>query len=194
MNGTRSIVVVTLNIVWNIAICVSISVNADCSHLSIGNTSASMKKITEPMQLNIRWMKDARLPLEVAPIEANIAVTQVPIFIPRVMNIAFSSVIRLAPAIVMRIIVVAEELCTIAVTVRPMRSSSIGLLIDVMTCSITGELLNEFIAALITCKPTNIIPMLPMIQPHRLTLSCLDICMNAPTQARAAKNAVIGRD
>ena len=58
----------------------------------------------------------------------------------------------------------------------------------------TGESLKVFIAELITCKPTKIIPILPMMQPQRLTLSRLDICINAPTQARAAKNAVIGKD
>ena len=150
MNGTRRMAVVTLNIVWNIAICVSTSVKADFSHLSIGSTSASMKKSSEPMQLNIRWINDARLPLGVVPIDANIAVTQVPMFIPSVMNIAFSSVIRFAPAIVINIIVVAEELCTIAVTVRPMSRRTTGLLIEVMTFSMTGESLKVSIAELMT--------------------------------------------
>ena len=110
MKPTSKSVVVTLNIVWNIAICVSISGNAAASHLSMGRHSARMKNTIEPNTLNMRCITDARLPLVVAPMEASTAVTQVPMLMPSVRKMELLRSIKPTPAIVIKMLVVAEEL------------------------------------------------------------------------------------
>ena len=51
------------------------------------------KNIIVPKILKSKWITEARLAFVFAPIEASIAVTQVPIFIPSVTKIALRSVI-----------------------------------------------------------------------------------------------------
>ena len=66
-------------------------------------------KIIVPITLNARWMKAVLLALVVVPIEAMIAVTQVPIFEPKIINKALETSIAPFPTITITRPVAAED-------------------------------------------------------------------------------------
>ena len=67
-------------------------------------------KTAEPITLKVKWISATRFALGVPPTDAKSAVTQVPIFAPRIINSAISSFKIPAPTIVMTTPVAAEEL------------------------------------------------------------------------------------
>jgi hypothetical protein len=78
--------------VWNIAICVAGFTNNRCktSTLNDFHIKSIMANTTEPITLNNRCMTLARLAFTVVPIDEISAVTQEPMFEPRMIyNTAF---------------------------------------------------------------------------------------------------------
>ena len=78
---------VTLKKVWNMAISVAADPNhvRKVSFIKFGQHISRMKKRTEPKVLNIRWISPARFALAPDVKEDISAVTQEPMFVPRMM-------------------------------------------------------------------------------------------------------------
>ena len=111
INGSNK-VVVTLKMMWNKAICISpLFGNIASKKETIYGVKIQMKivKIIVPITLNARWMKAVLLALVVVPIEAIIAVTQVPIFEPKMINKALETSIAPFPTITITRPVAAED-------------------------------------------------------------------------------------
>ncbi len=122
----------TLKKVWNIAIWVAAAGNhwRKVSSMNPGQHSRTAKKMAEPRVLNIRWMSPARLALAPAVMEDMRAVTQEPMFVPKMIySTSLPPEPMVSPATDMAIIteVVAELDCTSAVSRMPIRNSRKGL-------------------------------------------------------------------
>ena len=79
---------------------------------------STVKRIA-PIMLKERCMTAARRASREPPIEESIAVTQEPMFSPRVMKIAALVMMRPLPASICKIPTETEELCKMAVTTAP---------------------------------------------------------------------------
>ena len=132
----------------------------------------TIKNITEPNVLNIKWISDALLPFVEAPkLESN-AVTQEPILVPKTMNNAVSTGIIPPPAITIIIPAAAEDDWTKAVNKAPNKINNIGKSIAVnkfWNNEVISGLLLASKAPLIISNPTKITPRPQIIEPINLT-------------------------
>jgi len=78
----------TLNTVWKMEIPTLSAVDAAKAGLSMKTTNITVPNRIVPKMLNSRWMTAALLAVLLAPTADKRAVTQVPIFCPRVMKTA----------------------------------------------------------------------------------------------------------
>ena len=127
-NGKRRIVFSTLNTVWKTEMPTLFTCESAQFPLKENITNIPMPNTTAPTTLKSRWITAARFAVRFAPRLDNRAVTQVPMFCPRVMNTAELQFTTPLAASVCRIPTEAEELWMIAVTTRPVRMPRIGLL------------------------------------------------------------------
>ena len=122
----------TLNTVWNTEISTLLMVLCAQAASAENRTNMTIPKITAPTTLKSRWITAARLAVRLAPILESSAVTQVPMFCPRVMKIADCQLTMPFKASVCRIPTEAEELWMMAVTTAPVSIPKIGLLPSTM--------------------------------------------------------------
>ena len=108
---------VTLNITWKRDTLIWSDIgsppgNIETRRFTIGSLNSHIIAVnsTVPITLNVKCIRATRLELAFAPTEARSAVTQVPMFAPRIMNSARSSGRTPVPTIVITTPVDAEEL------------------------------------------------------------------------------------
>ena len=110
-----------------LAICLTALFGESCRIQSgMGSTKTSKDIMAAPKMLNSKWIIATRFAFLLVPMDASIAVTQVPIFVPKIMNTAVSIPTSSCIARAWSMPTEAEELCMTAVIPIPMRIPSSG--------------------------------------------------------------------
>ena len=157
-------VLMTLKKVWNIAICVPGLLGNHASKVRrfmSGQHIIMMKNMMEPMTLNSRCIIAARRALTEVPMQESSAVTQVPMLVPRTTYMtAFPPPPMMMPCVAMemRMTVMAEEDCTMAVMAMPRKKSRKGLVMLAKRSTMTWLSLKNAIEPSMTSKPTKTRP------------------------------------
>ena len=143
------------------------------------------------MTLNVMWSIPALVAFLEPPIEAKTAVTHVPMLRPKMMNIAWSSVMRCAPeadiAIAWSIPTPAAELWMMITNMIPTMIPRKGLLMDDMMSLTASSLLKGSMESFISDIATKIKPSPAMASPMLLSFLSFTIM-----QKKVPKRATIG--
>ena len=147
-------------------------------------------KTNVPIALNNKCMTAVRLALVLAPSDAIIAVTHVPMLVPSITNKALPIGIMPAPDMVTSIAVIAADDWNSAVQTMPISIKTNGKLTfsntPVSAALIAGDVLN---VSLISPKPTNIRPSPDIAKPIFFTVAFLEIMPTAtPINASTPMN------
>ena len=137
--GNSSTVMMHLKPVWNMEISTGVILCWARDGSTMKTTVPITPKSTAPITLKERWMEAALRAVRLPPRADSSAVTQDPMFSPRVMKMAALVVTRPFTARVCRIPTETEELCSRAVIRAPERMPRMGFFpSSVKTCPKMG--------------------------------------------------------